>query len=138
MDPNHLFSLNSTIVLAGYSLAWFLVGVLSGRRLSGRAASEAKRSRPRRRPGRSGRVELYVGNLSYDVTEKDLMKAFSRYGKVLDTRVIENRFNGKSKGFGFVQMADTSESGDAIRGMNGKDLKGRKIVVNEAKGRRRS
>lgn len=78
-------------------------------------------------------VELYVGNLPYETSERDLGQAFERFGRVLSVRMIENRRNGKPKGFGFVEMADDPSAEAAIKAMNGADFKGRAIVVNEAK-----
>ena len=80
-------------------------------------------------------VELYVGNLSYDVGEKELIKIFSAHGKVLSSRIIKNKFNNRSKGYGFVEMATESAATKAVSAMHGKDVKGRKLVVNEARSR---
>ena len=80
-----------------------------------------------------GSVEIYVGNLSYDMTEEQLRKEFEAYGKVNSARLITNRFNGKSKGFGFVQMPDRGEAERAIAGLNDKDILGRRLKCNEAK-----
>ena len=81
-----------------------------------------------------GDVELYVGNLSYDTTEDGLRKEFERFGKVSSARVVTNRFNGKSKGFGFVVMPNRPEAEAAVKGMNDKEFQGRKLRVNEARG----
>jgi hypothetical protein len=117
---------------AAFSLAWFVLGLVAGR-ITGKR-SDGKRGRGgRRSESGGGKVELYVGNLSYEVDDKDLGKAFEEYGKVASARIIANRFNGKSKGYGFVEMADRGQAMDAIRGMNGKEIKGRRLVVNEAK-----
>jgi len=80
-----------------------------------------------------GSVEIYVGNLSYDMTEDQLRKEFEAYGKVTSARLITNRYNGKSKGFGFVQMPDRSEADKAVAALNDKDIMGRKMKCNEAK-----
>ena len=121
------------VVMAIFSLAWFVVGVLAGRQLE-RQPSGGRRSAPKRRKEkRRERVELYVGNLSYDVSDDDLAKAFKPCGEVLSARIIENKFNGKSKGYGFVSMGNRPDAKTAIRRMNDKQLMGRKIVVNEAK-----
>ena len=80
-----------------------------------------------------GCIELYVGNLSYDVKDELLFKEFSVFGKVNTARVIMNNFNGKSKGFAFVEMMDRAEAQKAIDAMNGKELLGRAIRVNEAR-----
>ena len=80
-----------------------------------------------------GSVEIYVGNLSYEMTEDQLRKAFEAYGKVNSARLITNRFNGKSKGFGFVQMPNREEADKAVAALNDKELMGRRIKCNEAK-----
>ena len=80
-----------------------------------------------------GSVEIYVGNLSYDTTEDQLREAFSAYGKVNSARLITNKFNGKSKGFGFVQMPNRAEADKAIEALNEKDFMGRKMKCNVAK-----
>ena len=80
-----------------------------------------------------GSVEIYVGNLSYDMTEDQLRKEFEAYGKVGLARLITNRYNGKSKGFGFVQMPDRGEAEKAIAALNEKEIMGRKMKCNEAK-----
>ena len=80
-----------------------------------------------------GSVEIYVGNLSYEMTEDQLRQAFEAYGKVNSARLITNRFNGKSKGFGFVQMPNRAEADKAVAALNDKELMGRRIKCNEAK-----
>lgn len=80
-----------------------------------------------------GSVEIYVGNLSYDMTEDQLRKEFEAYGKVNSARLITNRYNGKSKGFGFVQMPNREEAEKAVAALNEKDILGRKMKCNEAK-----
>ena len=80
-----------------------------------------------------GSVEIYVGNLSYEMTEDQLRKEFEAHGKVSLVRIVTNRFNGKSKGFGFVQMPSRDEAEAAIAALNDKDVLGRKLKCNEAK-----
>ncbi len=80
-------------------------------------------------------MNIYVGNLSYEVTEEDLKEAFEAFGKVDTVKVIKDNYTGRSKGFGFVEMAAKTEAQSAIEGLNGKDLKGRSISVNEARPR---
>ena len=80
-----------------------------------------------------GSVEIYVGNLSYDMTEDQLRETFAAYGKVNSARLITNKFNGKSKGFGFVQMPDRAEADKAIEALNEKDVMGRQMKCNVAK-----
>lgn len=82
-------------------------------------------------------IELYVGNLSYDMTEAELEKTFSAFGKVLSVRVIKNKFNDRSKGYGFVEMAEQNGSDKAVKAMSGKEVMGRKMVVNEARSKSR-
>jgi len=80
-----------------------------------------------------GSIEIYVGNLSYDLTEDQLRKAFEAYGKVNSARIITNRYNNKSKGFGFVHMPNPSEANAACAALNDTDLCGRKLKCNQAK-----
>jgi hypothetical protein len=82
-------------------------------------------------------IELYVGNLSYDMTEPELKKTFGAYGDVLSVRIIKNKFNDRSKGYGFVEMAVQAGADKAVKAMHGKDVMGRKMVVNEARSRSR-
>ncbi|KKU99225.1 MAG: RNA recognition motif-containing protein [Candidatus Jorgensenbacteria bacterium GW2011_GWC1_48_8] len=77
--------------------------------------------------------KLYVGSLSYDTTDQSLKDAFSKAGAVETATVIIDRMSGRSKGFGFVEMATDEEAKAAIEMWNGKELDGRKVVVNEAK-----
>ena len=78
-------------------------------------------------------MNIYVGNLSRDVTEDDLRQAFEAFGQVNSATVIKDRFSGESRGFGFVEIPSKNEAQTAITEMNGKDLKGRTINVNEAR-----
>ena len=80
-----------------------------------------------------GSVEIYVGNLSYDMTEDQLRKEFEAFGTVNSVRLVMNRFNGKSKGFGFVQMPNRPEAEKACEALNDREVMGRKIKCNEAK-----
>ena len=77
--------------------------------------------------------KLYVGNLPYGVRDNDLEQAFSQFGAVASARVMMERDTGRSKGFGFVEMASEAEAQAAIQGMNGQPLGGRSLVVNEAR-----
>jgi RNA recognition motif-containing protein len=81
------------------------------------------------------RMNIYVGNLSYEVTEEDLKKAFESFGEVDTVKVIKDNYTGRSKGFGFVEMSAKAEAQSAIEGLNGKDLKGRSLNVSEARPR---
>ena len=80
-------------------------------------------------------MNIYVGNLSYEVTENDMKTAFSEFGEVTSANIIKDKFSGQSKGFGFVEMPNNSEADKAIKTLNGTDLKGRNIKVNQAKPR---
>ncbi len=80
-------------------------------------------------------MNIYVGNLSHEVTEEDLKEAFEVFGEVDTVKVIKDKYSGQSKGFGFVEMPAKAEAQSAIEGLNGKDLKGRSLTVNEARPR---
>ncbi len=80
-------------------------------------------------------MNIYVGNLSQDVTEDELREAFEAFGQVESTNIIKDRFTGESRGFGFVQMPSENEARSAIEGMNNKELKGRNVNVSEARPR---
>ena len=80
-------------------------------------------------------TKLYVGNLSYSVTNEDLEGLFSQAGKVDSAVVVVDKFSGQSRGFGFVEMADSNDAARAIEQFNDADLKGRNIRVNEARPR---
>ena len=86
-----------------------------------------------RPPIPAGSVELYVGNLSYDMTEDQLRQTFEAFGKVNSVRLVMNRFNGKSKGFGFIQMPNRDEAERACAAINDKEIMGRRVKCNEAK-----
>ena len=77
--------------------------------------------------------KLYVGNLPYSVRDEDLNQAFSAFGAVTSAKVMMERDTGRSKGFGFVEMASDAEALAGVEGMNGQQLGGRAIVVNEAR-----
>jgi RNA recognition motif-containing protein len=79
--------------------------------------------------------KLYVGNLAYSVRDESLQQAFGEFGTVTSAKVMMDRETGRSKGFGFVEMASDPEAQSAINGMNGQPLEGRAIVVNEARPR---
>ena len=104
----------------------------------GAAKAATKEGRPfeKRKPHPApadGSVEIYVGNLSYDMTEDQLRKEFEAFGKVNSARLILNKFNGKSKGFGFVQMPNRAEAEKACEALNDKEIMGGKMKCNEAK-----
>jgi len=80
-------------------------------------------------------MNIYVGNLSFDITQDELEQAFAAHGEVESASVISDKFTGRSRGFGFVEMPKSDEARAAIEQMNGTDLKGRTLNVNEAKPR---
>jgi RNA recognition motif-containing protein len=80
-------------------------------------------------------MNIYVGNLAFSVTESDLKETFAAFGAVSTASVIKDKFSGESRGFGFVEMPTKEEAERAISSLNGKDLKGRALTVNEAKPR---
>ena len=80
-------------------------------------------------------MNIYVGSLSYDVTEEELKQAFKAFGQVESVKIIKDVYSGRSKGFGFVKMSGKAEAHSAIDGLNGKDLKGRTIKVDKARSR---
>ena len=80
-------------------------------------------------------MNIYVGNLTYSVTEDELKEMFSEYGEVASVSLITDKFSGQSKGFAFVEMPDNSDADGAIKGLNDTVVSGRKLKVNQAKPR---
>lgn len=80
-------------------------------------------------------MNIYVGNLTREATEEDLRKAFEAFGQVASSKIITDKFTGDSRGFGFVEMPSSPEAQAAISGLDGKDLKGGNLRVNEARPR---
>jgi RNA recognition motif-containing protein len=80
-------------------------------------------------------VNIYVGNLAFGTTDHDLRQLFEQYGAVDEIRIITDRDTGRSKGFGFVEMPDSTTAKTAIAGLHGKEFEGRTLTVNEAKPR---
>jgi RNA recognition motif-containing protein len=80
-------------------------------------------------------MNIYVGNLSYEVTEEDLKQAFEAFGQVETVNIITDKYSGQSKGFGFVEMSAQAEAEAAIEGLNDTELKGRTLKVNKARPR---
>jgi len=80
-------------------------------------------------------MKLYVGNLSYDIGEDDIRQAFEAVGEVTEVNIIIDRMSNRSKGFGFVEMPNKDEATNAIETLNGTDLGGRALNVNEARPR---
>jgi RNA recognition motif-containing protein len=80
-------------------------------------------------------MNIYVGNLSYEATDGSIREAFESFGQVTSARVIKDKYNGQSRGFGFVEMPVQSQAQTAIKSLNGKDLLGKEMSVNEARPR---
>jgi RNA recognition motif-containing protein len=80
-------------------------------------------------------MNLYVGNLAKEVTDEDLQKAFAEYGEVSSAKVIKDKFSNLSRGFGFVEMPSNSEADNAIKALNGEQLKGNVLQISEARQR---
>ena len=80
-------------------------------------------------------MNIYVGNLSRDLSESELKEGFQAFGEVSSCNIIKDKFTGESRGFGFVEMPNKEEADKAIAAMNGKDMKGRDLTVNEARPR---
>ena len=81
--------------------------------------------------------KLYVGNLSFDMTDEELEAAFSEFGEIVSAVVVKDRISGRSRGFGFVEFSTDERAQNAKNGMNGKDIKGRALKVDEAREQRR-
>ena len=118
--PRHAIGLGFCLVV--------LVAAVAALLLRNRRASQ----RPRK-PGAPGPVEIYVGNLSYDMTDDQLRALFAKYGVVDSARIITHRPSGKSKGYGFVEMPHRAEAEIAIKAINNTDVMGRRIRCNEAR-----
>jgi len=80
-------------------------------------------------------MNIYVGNLSRDIVEDEIRQAFEAFGQVATVTIIKDKFSGEVRGFGFVEMPTQTEAQAAIAGLNGKELKGRSLIVNEARPR---
>jgi len=80
-------------------------------------------------------MNIYVGNLSRDVSEEDLKQAFEAFGKTTSVSIVKDKYTSEPRGFGFVEMSSKDEAQSAIAGLNGKDIKGQSINVNEARPR---
>ena len=80
-------------------------------------------------------MTIYVGNLAREVTEGNLLEAFEAFGRVESVKILKEKFSGQPRGFGFVEMSDKAEAQCAINGLNGKELKGRRLRVNESRPR---
>jgi RNA recognition motif-containing protein len=80
-------------------------------------------------------MNIYIGNLSYDVSEENLRRAFEAFGQVSSATIVKDKYSGQPRGFGFVEMPDRAEAQAAIQNLNGKELLGRQMNVNEARPR---
>ncbi len=80
-------------------------------------------------------MNIYVGNIAWEATEDDLKQSFEEFGQVASATIIKDKYSGRSKGFGFVEMPNQDEASNAISNLNGKDIKGRPLKVNEARPR---
>jgi len=83
-------------------------------------------------------MNIYIGNLSYEVTEEDLKQAFEAFGKVESVKIIKDKYTNRSKGFGFVEMPDNADAQSAINELNDTEIKGRTLKVNKARPRSES
>ena len=146
--PPHAIVAVAGALIVGYVIG-FLVGSRSAAKNGAKKAQQPqqKKQAPVRRDPRpvtsrppipAGSVELYVGNLSYDMTEDQLRQTFEAFGKVDSVRVVTNRYTEKSKGFAFVVMPNRPEAEKAIAEMNDKDVMGRLMRVNEAQNTNKS
>ena len=82
--------------------------------------------------------KLYVGNLNFDIVDDELREAFSEFGEIVSAIIVRDRISGRSRGFGFVEFGDEESAQKAKEGMNGKDIGGRALKVDDAKEQRRS
>jgi len=80
-------------------------------------------------------MNIYIGNLSQEVTEDDLREAFEAFGHITSIKIIKDKFTGESRGFGFIEMPERQEANSAMENLNGSQLKGKSIIVNEARSR---
>ena len=78
-------------------------------------------------------MNIYVGNLSYEATDETIREAFESFGQVTAARIIKDKYSGQSRGFGFVEMPDQAQAQAAIKSLNGKELMGKQLSVNEAR-----
>jgi len=78
-------------------------------------------------------MKIYVGNLPHGLSEQELNDVFAPYGSILSARIIKDKFTGESRGFGFVEMGENSEAEAAINALNGAEVKGRRLRINEAR-----
>jgi len=121
------------VALCAATLALFLAGVLTGLKLGGGRRSSGSGYGGGSRTVRS--PDLYIGNLTEEVSGEELEKQFGKFGDVKEVRMVPPR-NGETKSFAFITMGSVESAQSALNGMNGRDILGRKIVVSEARSRR--
>ncbi len=80
-------------------------------------------------------MNLYIGNLHYNVNEEELKEIFKEYGEVMSVKIITDKYTGNSKGFGFIEMLNDAEANKAIDNLNGTEIRGKKVIVNQARER---
>lgn len=129
---------NSVIIYSG--IAVIAVIILLAVALIIKSKKKAANNKGKKKSFKSNpnAVEIYVGNLSYEMGNSDLRKEFEKFGIVTSARIITQRNSRKSKGYGFVEMPHRTEAEEAIRALNNKEIKGRKIHVNEARANTRN
>ena len=120
------------MISAATAVAGFVIGYVAGKSGSAPAKKSGGNRKSKKVYSGSG-VELYVGNLSYDIDDNMLTKEFASFGKVVSARVIKNKYNDRSRGYGFVEMANDKDADKAVKATHGKDILGRKLVVNVAR-----
>lgn len=123
--PRHAIALGFCLVV--------LVAAVAALAARNRRSGGARRPSRPRNPGAPGPVEIYVGNLSYDMTDDQLRALFAKYGVVDSARIITHRPSGKSKGYGFVEMPHRAEAELAVDKINNTEVMGRRIRCNEAR-----
>ena len=123
------------IAVVAAALAWILAAI-AARLSAGRTKAPKKGSAAPRQPRADGLIEIYAGNLSYDMTDAQLRAEFAKYGIVEQARIVTHP-SGKSKGYGFVLMPHRAEVEIACKALNGASVMGRNLRVNEARGSNR-
>ncbi len=81
-------------------------------------------------------MNIYVGNLNYNISEDELREVFEKYGEVTSSKIISDKYSGRSKGFGFIEMSNDNDANEAIENLDGTDVKGRDLKVNKARERK--
>ncbi len=127
MDPK--------VLMIGAAAAGLVVGFVAGI-IVGKSGAKSPSSNRKQSPKKKlsgGGVELYVGTLSYDIDDDMLRDEFAKCGKVVSARVIKNKYNDRSRGYGFVEMASEADAEKAVKMTHAKEIMGRKLVVNIAR-----